>query len=221
MKKINNKGFALVETLIVTAFVVGIFSVMYANFYPMMGEYEKRENYDDISSIYKANLFKRLIEKYKTVEGNGISDNILYVTTGKITEEPSFNCVWLNPYTQDCSPITIQKKENKDYIEIDENIFSNNSDYQEYYNILVNNLNVEKIYLLPYKIVTFKQKVKDDLIDEIDTQTKEYIDYLPEFQNNPHNLACRIIVKFKAGENRESNESNSGEYKFATIGVNC
>ena len=58
MKKINNKGFALVETLIVSAFVIGIFSVMYANFYPMMGEYEKRENYDDISSIYNANLIK-------------------------------------------------------------------------------------------------------------------------------------------------------------------
>ena len=68
MKKINNKGFALVETLIVSAFVVGIFSVMYANFYPMMGEYEKRENYDDISSIYNDILIKDVMARKKITD---------------------------------------------------------------------------------------------------------------------------------------------------------
>ena len=65
MKKINTKGFALVETLIVSAFVVSIFTIMYTNFYPIMGEYEKRENYDDIGLLYSSNLFKGLIEKNK------------------------------------------------------------------------------------------------------------------------------------------------------------
>lgn len=64
MKKFNNKGFALVETLIVSAFVMGIFTLLFTNFYPMMGEYEKRENYDDIDSVYKTYFIKRMIEKY-------------------------------------------------------------------------------------------------------------------------------------------------------------
>lgn len=63
MKKMNNKGFALVETLIVSTFVVGIFTLLYINFYPMIGEYEKRETYDDIDSVYNTYLVKRMIEK--------------------------------------------------------------------------------------------------------------------------------------------------------------
>ena len=53
MHKLNKKGFALVETLIVSVFVMTIFSLIFTNFFPMMGEYERREGYDDIDSIYK------------------------------------------------------------------------------------------------------------------------------------------------------------------------
>lgn len=62
MLKINSKGFVLVETLVVAVFVAAIFSVIYANFYPIMGEYEKREAYDDIDSKYATFWFKRIIQ---------------------------------------------------------------------------------------------------------------------------------------------------------------
>lgn len=62
MKKINNKGFALVETLIVSVFVVSLFLIVFSNFYPLMAEYEKRENYDDIDSVYAAYWIKKLVE---------------------------------------------------------------------------------------------------------------------------------------------------------------
>ena len=52
MKKINSKGFVLAETLVVTVFLMVIFGMIYSNFYPLMGEYEKRENYNDVDSIY-------------------------------------------------------------------------------------------------------------------------------------------------------------------------
>ena len=45
MKK-NNKGFVLVETLVVTVFVAAVFSVIYINFYPLVGEYERRDFYN-------------------------------------------------------------------------------------------------------------------------------------------------------------------------------
>lgn len=63
MKKLNNKGFALVETLIVSVFVMGIVTMLFTNYYPMIGEYEKRENYDDIDSVYKTYYIKNLIER--------------------------------------------------------------------------------------------------------------------------------------------------------------
>lgn len=62
MLKNNNKGFVLVETLVVAVFVAAIFSVIYANFYPLMGEYEKREAYDDVDSKYATFWFKRIIQ---------------------------------------------------------------------------------------------------------------------------------------------------------------
>ncbi len=74
MKKINNKGFALVETLIVSVFVLGIFTLIYTNFYPLIGEYEKRENYDAIESVYKTNVIKRFIE-YNNIKFNITTTN--------------------------------------------------------------------------------------------------------------------------------------------------
>ena len=34
-KKLNNGGFVLVETLIVSVFVMSIFSILYNNFFPL------------------------------------------------------------------------------------------------------------------------------------------------------------------------------------------
>ena len=62
MKKINNNGFVLAETLIVTVFLMVLFTMVYSNFYPLIGEYEKRENYDDVDSKYAAFWIKKLVE---------------------------------------------------------------------------------------------------------------------------------------------------------------
>lgn len=70
MKRIGNKGFALVETLVVAMFVMTIFSLVYTNFFPMIGEYEKREKYDDIDSVYNTFLIKRMLEDPSTKTGN-------------------------------------------------------------------------------------------------------------------------------------------------------
>ncbi len=61
MKK-NNKGFVLAETLIVTVFLMVLFSMLYSNFYPLIGEYEKRENYDTVDGKYAVFWLKRIIE---------------------------------------------------------------------------------------------------------------------------------------------------------------
>lgn len=77
MKK-NNKGFVLVETLVVTVFVMAIFSVIYINFYPLAGEYERREFYDDVDSIYGAYWMKRFIQgaAYDFYRAGGPADTI-------------------------------------------------------------------------------------------------------------------------------------------------
>lgn len=62
MKKFNRKGFILAETLVVTVFLMVIFSMLYSNFYPLIGEYEKRETYDDVDGKYSIYWIKKLIE---------------------------------------------------------------------------------------------------------------------------------------------------------------
>ncbi len=92
MKELNNKGFMLVETLIVAVFLVTIFSILYVNFYPLMGEYERRENFDDLDSKYAIYWIKRMVQdsyynldtasitsatgnKYVKFDCNNFSDN--------------------------------------------------------------------------------------------------------------------------------------------------
>ena len=62
MKKINSSGFVLAETLVVTVFLMVIFSMIYASFLPLVGEYEKRESYDNVDGKYGVYWIKRMIE---------------------------------------------------------------------------------------------------------------------------------------------------------------
>ena len=62
MKKLNNKGFVLAETLIVTVFILAIFTMIYTYYYPTIGLYEERETYDDVDGKYVAYWIKQLIE---------------------------------------------------------------------------------------------------------------------------------------------------------------
>ncbi|NLA33399.1 MAG: hypothetical protein GX861_00825 [Tenericutes bacterium] len=59
MKKNTNKGFIIVETLVVSAFVLGIFTFIYVNVIPLIGLYEKRNTYDDIESVYNINTIRK------------------------------------------------------------------------------------------------------------------------------------------------------------------
>ena len=61
--KLNNKGFMLVETLIVAVFSMAIFSIVYTNYYPIMAEYERREVFDDIDGKYGAYWMKKVIQE--------------------------------------------------------------------------------------------------------------------------------------------------------------
>ncbi len=64
MKRIKQGGFVLVETLIVTVFVMSIFVFVYRNSVPMIGQYERMQKFDDIDSVYAADMMKKMIENY-------------------------------------------------------------------------------------------------------------------------------------------------------------
>ena len=75
MKKLNNKGFILAETLVVSIFLTVVFTMIYSNFYPIIGEYEKRESYDDVDGKYAAYWIKRMIESDSYVLQTSCADD--------------------------------------------------------------------------------------------------------------------------------------------------
>lgn len=66
MKK-NNKGFVLAEAIIVSVFVLGMFTYLAMNVIPLISRYERVVNYDNPQEIYLANT---LYEEMLSVEKN-------------------------------------------------------------------------------------------------------------------------------------------------------
>lgn len=182
MLKINSKGFVLVETLVVAVFVSAIFSVIYSNFYPIMGEYEKREVYDDIDSKYATFWFKRIIQSdsvnftdVKPYMGISINDDI---NTNFYHE---FNC-------------------SKDIVDSDVTAI-------KICNSLVTRLGVSHMYITNYKLGNrvdpndknnFKGKVDANSSNVFSSGLQDYVAYLPTYSKVPSlNGACyRLVVEF-------------------------
>ena len=113
-KKLNRQGFILVETLIVGVFVMGIFSLLYTNFFPLIGEYERYKAYDTVESTYIAHWARMIALKgltdssYTTASNTGyvdISDCSLYTNSDGIASCSAFinmnnvSKIYLTPYS--------------------------------------------------------------------------------------------------------------------------
>ena len=59
----NKKGFVLVETIVTSVFVLGLFVFIFANILPLIGDYDRIRNYDTIESIYDTHMIKKMILK--------------------------------------------------------------------------------------------------------------------------------------------------------------
>ena len=101
-KVLNNSGFMLVETLIVGVFIMGIFSLLYTNFFPLIGEYERYRDYDTVESTYVAHWARMIALKglpdniYNTAATNGyvdISDCNLYTNSDGVSSCSSFKAM--------------------------------------------------------------------------------------------------------------------------------
>lgn len=83
MKKVNNSGFILVETVVVGVIVLSIFVLLYQNLVPNISEYEKRIHYDDIDSVYAANMFFNVLtndENYDNIIASANSSGYVDLT---------------------------------------------------------------------------------------------------------------------------------------------
>lgn len=181
MLNLTNKGFVLVETLITAVFVMAIFSVIYVNFYPIMAEYERRENFDDVDSKYSVYWIKRIIQSSSVSFNNGISNDI---DTKK--------------YHQfQCSDIDTNDKTTIKYC----NDLINSLDISKDKN------GKPSIYITKYKIGNrdnmddknnFKGVVEENTGSVFSSGFQDYISYLPTYSKTASlNGACyRVLIEY-------------------------
>lgn len=189
----NSKGFVLVETLVVTAFVAAVFSVIYVNFYPLAGEYERRTFYDDIDSKYGAYWVKFFVQK------NSYSFPATSVTAIKNNGYQEFSCDKIT----DSFDKTMCKNM-MDRLGLERAIIT-------FYQLSDDDDNADGL--------TFTGiKTKADNAFSDDPAFAAYIHYLPNYTVKSLNGArYRVICKFKrSGDSLETKELND---TYATMEV--
>lgn len=202
MLKKNNKGFALVETLITMVFVVAIFSIIFMNFYPLMGEYERRENFDDVESKYAVYWIKRLVES-----------SLKYDTKVCYTNNLGYNCTDVTSYPyKSISCDALYDSGTADY-NLCTNLFAAlNVDSSS---CILTSYNTENVKMLPS--TAFVHGLYD------------YISYLPKYNYVSTTTAdikdSELYQKYRviAGFNHTAKDGLNVSYDyntFATIGVN-
>lgn len=160
----------MVETLIAAVFAMTIFTLIYVNFYPLIGEYEKREVYDDIDGKYSAYWIKRIIQS------NSAKRDFIDSVNKETCGDNEANCKY---YKFTCGNDIV--------------------DGDTYTKLLCNNLTkameIENIYLIKFNTEEFKNIVASN--DGFSSGLQDYMVYLPKYITPSLNDApYRVIIEF-------------------------
>lgn len=179
MKKINKKGFALAETLVVSVFVAAIITIVFVNYYPLIGEYEKRENYDDIDGKYASYWVKTIIED-NAIYSSDFKDNvILTINNNKFYE---FSC-------------------NNNYFTDDKSELCNNLLNE----LNIKNVFITDYKILNPPNNGFKLYISNN---DYSKGLKDYVKYLPEYTKTPtSNAKYRVIIEMN--RTKDDNDYNA------------
>ena len=75
MKKINKKAFALAEAIVVSVFVLGMFTYLAMNIIPLISKYDAVLNYDNPQEVYAANvLYDEVLNYLNTYTASDIEN---------------------------------------------------------------------------------------------------------------------------------------------------
>ncbi len=151
MSNINKKGFVLIETLVVTVFVVTLFLLVYRVTMPSIGEYEQLDKYDDVDSIYYANVIKRMLLRYA---------DFTKIDAAIMNE----------PYYLDITDCNSDVYLNKEYCDAVQNmLFQKNINYKS---------EDFKILITKYDLTNFKSYVSNHRAQFDSDDLTNFIDYL-------------------------------------------
>lgn len=194
MKK-NNKGFVLAEAIIVSVFVLGMFTYLAMNVIPLISRYERVVNYDNPQEIYLANT---LYEEMLSVEKNTNikTDIALSVLVSNTNEEKELKLT--------CDRVTLSEK---------------CTGSSEFYEDLGKALKIEAIYT--YDTDNNCEKISSD--KGLKNYCEYYIKRKDK-DGNQKTITKAFMIKFSGDKenisgNKENNSDKAVNKKYATIVV--
>lgn len=195
MKK-NNKGFVLAEAIIVSVFVLGMFTYLAMNVIPLISRYERVVNYDNPQEIYLANT---LYEEMLSVENNTNikTDIALSVLVSNTNEEKELKLTCTRPVGGNCTGSV------------------------EFYEELGKALKIEAIYTYDTDNNCESESIKSDkgLKNYCEYYTKR-----KDKAGNPKTITKAFMIKFSGDKenisgDKENNSNKAVNKKYATIVV--
>lgn len=183
IKNLNNKGFVIVETIVVAVFVIGICTFLFANFMPLIGDYERISDYDDLTSKYKTHEIRKML--LREIYSDSSKKNIF---TDHVSNNKGYHS-YTNYETTVEGEITIK------------NQLCDRLNNPNYCNKLLSNLytNVQEVIVTPFKLTSVKQSIKSD--ENVTRELQEYIEHLPSYSkySSKYDNYYRIIVVYNNG----------------------
>ena len=191
MKK-NNKGFVLAEAIIVSVFVLGMFTYLAMNVIPLISRYERVVNYDNPQEIYLANT---LYEEMLNVEDINSDSNIelsIENTNNGTEEEPNLTCT---------------------------RVGGNCTGSVEFYEELGKALKIEAIYTYDTTNNCESESIKSD--KGLKNYCEYYIKRKDK-DGNPKTIKKAFMIKFSGDKenisgDKENNSNKAVNKKYATI----
>lgn len=106
MKKINKKGFALAEAIVVSVFVLGMFTYLAMNIIPLISKYDAVLKYDNPQEIYAANvLYDEVLNYIYSTYNNDYSADV----------SDMYMDFYGMPFNKETKNIIIDGSENQNY----------------------------------------------------------------------------------------------------------
>lgn len=195
MKK-NNKGFVLAEAIIVSVFVLGMFTYLAMNVIPLISRYERVVNYDNPQEIYLANT---LYEEMLSVENNtnNIALSVLVSNTNEEEKELKLTCTSTRTVGGNCTGSV------------------------EFYEELGKALKIEAIYTYDTDNNCESESIKSDkgLKNYCEYYTKR-----KDKAGNQKTIKKAFMIKFSGDKenisgDKENNSNKAVNKKYATIVV--
>lgn len=219
----NNKGFVLVETLVVTVFVMTVLTILAVNYTPALSEFERREYSDDVDSKYDIYWVKKMVESdiflpksnwnsmvNKLYTGNEGTDTVHQIKKG------DFPSNYRSTFVQLINDLGIKHSGSDDNpipeLYITKYSLSSDAKYKCINNHLIENGGFFKDYLFENKAYYGRN---------FDPGLVEYIEHLPDYVNVSYNTPeFRLIAKFERKIDPNLNAGGDNIYNtYATIEV--